>query len=151
MDGDKWDLEMFWEYLSSIGKDPDVIRTRIQDIMIKSFIAAERGLYSCCQRDLKHRGTVFEVFGFDIMLDSSFKCWLIEVNVSPSLSSTSPLDARIKGCLISDVFNTVGFTPPKASVAAERGGATSGSTTPIAPIVVRRVCGVCIQRQAEAM
>ena len=38
----------------------------------------------------------FEVFGFDVLLDAHLKPWLLEVNVSPSLSSSSPLDKNIK-------------------------------------------------------
>lgn len=38
-----------------------------------------------------------ELFGFDIMLESDCKPFLIEVNISPSLASSSPLDRDIKG------------------------------------------------------
>lgn len=38
-----------------------------------------------------------ELFGFDIMLESNCKPFLIEVNISPSLASSSPLDRDIKG------------------------------------------------------
>lgn len=36
---------------------------------------------------------------------------MLEVNVSPSLSSSSPLDKKIKTTLMCDVFNLVGFIP----------------------------------------
>jgi len=54
-----------------------------------------------------HRQNCFEVFGFDILLDSDLKPWLVEVNLSPSLSSDSPLDHTIKGHLLSDTFNMI--------------------------------------------
>lgn len=54
-----------------------------------------------------HRQNCFEVFGFDILLDSDLKPWLVEVNLSPSLSSDSPLDHTIKGHLLTDCFNLV--------------------------------------------
>jgi hypothetical protein len=37
------------------------------------------------------------------------KPWLLEVNVSPSLSSSSPMDKRIKSHLITNLLNLVGF------------------------------------------
>jgi len=45
------------------------------------------------------------------MLDADLKPWLIEVNVLPSFSSSSPLDKRIKTSLMCDVFNTIGIVP----------------------------------------
>lgn len=40
------------------------------------------------------------------------KPWLLEVNVCPSLSSTSPLDTKIKHTLLTDTFNLIGIHPP---------------------------------------
>lgn len=56
-----------------------------------------------------HRQNCFEVFGFDILLDSELKPWLIEVNLSPSLACDSPLDMTIKCNLLTDTFNMVGI------------------------------------------
>lgn len=56
-----------------------------------------------------HRTNCFEVFGFDILIDSDLKPWLIEVNLSPSLATDSPLDMVIKSTLLQDVFNTAGI------------------------------------------
>jgi tubulin polyglutamylase TTLL4 len=41
--------------------------------------------------------TSHELFGFDIMLESDLKPYLIEVNISPSMASSSQLDRDIKG------------------------------------------------------
>ena len=38
-----------------------------------------------------------ELFGFDIMLEDDLKPYLIEVNISPSMASSSQLDRDIKG------------------------------------------------------
>ena len=56
-----------------------------------------------------YRTNCFELFGFDILLDSDLKPWLLEVNLSPSLATDSPLDFNIKGNLINDVFNLAGI------------------------------------------
>jgi tubulin polyglutamylase TTLL6/13 len=42
----------------------------------------------------------FEILGFDIMLDESLTPWIIEVNHSPSFSTDTPLDYKIKKSLI---------------------------------------------------
>lgn len=53
----------------------------------------------------------FEIYGFDILLDNKLKPYLLEVNISPSLSSSSPLDKMIKTTLITDTMNLIGITP----------------------------------------
>lgn len=53
----------------------------------------------------------FDLFGFDILLDSNLKPWLMEVNLSPSLATDSNLDLKIKSELIADLFNLVGIVP----------------------------------------
>ena len=52
---------------------------------------------------------MYELFGFDIMLDRNLKPWILEVNISPSLHSNSQLDINIKGRLVRDIFNICGF------------------------------------------
>jgi hypothetical protein len=47
----------------------------------------------------------FELFGFDILLDSNLNPWLMEVNLSPSLHIDSPLDIKIKGELIAECLD----------------------------------------------
>ncbi|KAK6051740.1 Tubulin-tyrosine ligase family protein, partial [Cooperia oncophora] len=49
--------------------------------------------------------TNFELFGFDILVDAELKPWLLEVNLSPSLSCDAPLDSLVKTRLICDLFN----------------------------------------------
>ncbi len=49
------------------------------------------------------------MYGFDILIDSSLKPWIMEVNVCPSLSSSSPMDRKIKHILLTDTLNTIGM------------------------------------------
>eukprot|EP01121_Diplochlamys_sp_Union-15-3_P022482 TRINITY_DN958_c0_g1_i1.p1 TRINITY_DN958_c0_g1~~TRINITY_DN958_c0_g1_i1.p1 ORF type:complete len:442 (+),score=62.04 TRINITY_DN958_c0_g1_i1:120-1445(+) len=49
----------------------------------------------------------FELFGFDFLLDSNFKPWIIEVNQSPSLSVGSIEDRRIKEPLLNDMLDVL--------------------------------------------
>lgn len=47
------------------------------------------------------------MYGYDVLVDSNIKPWLIEVNASPSLSDTTSEDKVLKKALINDVFNIV--------------------------------------------
>ena len=58
----------------------------------------------------KNKNACFEIYGFDVIIDAKLRPWLLlEVNVSPSLSSSSPLDKQIKSSLLSDTLYLVGF------------------------------------------
>jgi len=59
----------------------------------------------------EHRNNCYELYGFDILIDSKLKPWILEVNVCPSLSSSSPLDRKIKHSLLVDTLNLVGIQP----------------------------------------
>ena len=50
---------------------------------------------------------LFEVLGFDVMIDQNLKPWLIEVNHSPSFETDTKLDKTIKENLISDVLKLI--------------------------------------------
>ncbi|CAH1797496.1 unnamed protein product [Owenia fusiformis] len=49
----------------------------------------------------------FEVYGYDIIIDDNLKPWLIEVNASPSLTSTTSSDRIMKYKMINDTINVV--------------------------------------------
>lgn len=50
------------------------------------------------------RNNSFELYGFDIMLDSKLEPWLIEVNGSPSMTANTPTDYRMKMGLMEDTL-----------------------------------------------
>ena len=49
----------------------------------------------------------FELYGYDILIDQNLKPWLIEINSSPSLSTTTKGDFILKKRLINDVIDIV--------------------------------------------
>ena len=49
----------------------------------------------------------FECYGYDILIDANLKPWLIEINSSPSLSTTTKGDFILKKKLINDVIDIV--------------------------------------------
>lgn len=52
----------------------------------------------------------FECYGYDIIIDNTLKPWLIEVNASPSLTSTTVNDRILKHRLIDNILSVV--VPP---------------------------------------
>ena len=49
--------------------------------------------------------------GYDILIDDTLKAWLIEVNLSPSLTCGEKLDLNVKGNLVADLFTLIGIVP----------------------------------------
>ena len=55
------------------------------------------------------KSNFFELFGYDILLDSDLNPWILEVNLAPALSADSPIDFHVKSNLIVDMLNLVGL------------------------------------------
>lgn len=51
------------------------------------------------------------MYGYDILIEDNLKPWLIEVNASPSLSTTTDADRKLKMSVMEDVFKIV--VPPE--------------------------------------
>uniref|UniRef100_A0AAR2M5X4 Tubulin--tyrosine ligase-like protein 5 n=1 Tax=Pygocentrus nattereri TaxID=42514 RepID=A0AAR2M5X4_PYGNA len=83
---------------------------QIEDLIIKAVLSAEIQIATACKMFVPHRNNCFELYGFDVLIDSNLKPWLLEVNLSPSLACDAPLDLKVKASMISDMFSLVGFT-----------------------------------------
>ncbi|XP_014298226.1 tubulin monoglutamylase TTLL4 [Microplitis demolitor] len=110
--GHKWTVKTLWSYLEKDGVNTKKIWSSIKDIVIKTVISTESPINTLIRTNTTNRYTCFELFGVDILLDESYKPWLLEFNVSPSLQSASALDIAVKGPMIKNVFNIVGFRLP---------------------------------------
>jgi tubulin polyglutamylase TTLL4 len=112
-EGFKWSLAAFKRWLSEREGNEKTEETfrKIHDLCVKTMIAAESEITPNVHRIVAYRTNCFELFGLDVILDSSLTPHLLEVNVSPSLMGSSPLDRRIKGMLLADIFHTVGLYP----------------------------------------
>ena len=59
------------------------------------------------EADPSRGNACFEILGVDVMLDEKLKCWLVEVNHSPSFATDSELDRDVKESLITDTLRLV--------------------------------------------
>jgi len=110
----KWSLVAFkrWLLEREGAEKSRALWSAVTDIFIKTLLSIEAHVSSHVTRlGSSNRDQCFEIYGFDILVDSNLKPWLMEVNCAPSLSSSSPLDKRIKNELLTDVFHTIGVRP----------------------------------------
>lgn len=107
--GYKWVLKVLWNYLSQKGVNSDVIWEKIKDVVVKIIILLEFYVISLFKMYVWWFYSCYEFFGFDIMLDENFKFWVLEVNIFLSFYFNFLLDISIKGQMICDFLNLVGF------------------------------------------
>uniref|UniRef100_A0A672Q6D4 Tubulin polyglutamylase TTLL4-like n=1 Tax=Sinocyclocheilus grahami TaxID=75366 RepID=A0A672Q6D4_SINGR len=126
--GHKWALKALWQYLGSQGISTTLIWEKIKDMVIKTIIASDPYVNSLVKMHVRSPYSCHELFGFDIMLDENLKPWVLEVNISPSLHSNTPLDVSIKGQMIRDLLNLAGFVLPLREDIAPSNSSASSST-----------------------
>lgn len=97
--GTKISFSMLQQRLKAIGIDWAMVWTKMVDVILKSLCMAED--------HIPHQVNAFELFGYDLMMDSKMKVWLIEVNSSPSMGQEHLLDEHVKQPLINDTIDLV--------------------------------------------
>jgi len=53
------------------------------------------------------KGRPFEIFGYDVMVDDDFNCWLIEVNSSPAMDYSTDVTERLVKMVLEDTVKVV--------------------------------------------
>ncbi|XP_039925224.1 tubulin monoglutamylase TTLL4 [Hirundo rustica] len=149
--GHKWALKALWSYLTQKGVNSEAIWEKIKDIVIKTIIASEPYVNSLVKMYVRRPYCCHELFGFDIMLDENLKPWILEVNISPSLHSNSPLDVSIKGQMIRDLLNLAGFVLPSMDNVASRTQTRNGSTCSLSSALKEKPKPVSEHLRAEKM
>ncbi|XP_054082097.1 probable beta-tubulin polyglutamylase isoform X2 [Zeugodacus cucurbitae] len=107
--GHKWTLSALLRHLKSQGCNTHELMANIEDLIIKSIFSCAQTIISACRMFVPSGSNCFELYGFDILIDNSLKPWLLEVNLSPSMGVDSPLDSKVKACLITDLLTCVGI------------------------------------------
>jgi hypothetical protein len=87
----------------------NLLWSRTYDVIIKTILSGENFIQNAMKKNGTHRTNCFEILGFDVLIDSDLKPWLLEVNLSPSLACDAPLDLSIKSNLVCDSFNLAGI------------------------------------------
>jgi len=107
--GGKWPLKMLRFYLDMVCSGAgEKCFEDLNFIIVQALKAVQPVMISD-----KH---CFELYGFDILLNRNCKLWLLEINASPSLSTTTAFDRTLKSKLLRDVYAIV---VPQESLPAE--------------------------------
>lgn len=78
-----------------------MIVPRMKDIIIDTFLSVRRKM------NPNNRPNVFELFGFDFLLDEEFRVWLIECNYNPHLGVPNQYMKTLVPNMIDDMLKIV--------------------------------------------
>lgn len=105
IESSKWTLEFFYNYLEENGEDVKLLKERIIFVITSAFVS---GLSSVAEKHLMYvfnRHSSMELYGVDLLIDEKLNPYIIEVNISPSLSgSDSKLDYNLKSEVMLDTL-----------------------------------------------
>ncbi|KAL7681838.1 putative tubulin-tyrosine ligase/Tubulin polyglutamylase [Plasmopara halstedii] len=97
--GTKLSLAYLWKRLAAEGVDVVEVKRNIDEVVLKALI--------CGEDEIPFQVNSFDLFGYDILLDSDLRPWLIEINSSPSMARENDLDMQIKNALMLDALGIV--------------------------------------------
>eukprot|EP00960_Hanusia_phi_P076633 768590-Hanusia_phi.AAC.4 len=99
--GCKWELKSMKLFLISKHgiEAANNLMHDIQMLILRSLLAVQKVMMND-----KH---CFELYGYDVMIDSDLKAWLIEVNASPSLTADTSQDYQLKVGMLDDMCDVV--------------------------------------------
>jgi tubulin polyglutamylase TTLL6/13 len=89
------------------------IKSQIKDIIVKTLISIQPDLvhhYRTSQPGDIYNNMCFEILGFDVIIDSKGKPYLLEVNHAPSFNDDTPLDKQVKKNLLIDTFRLLNIS-----------------------------------------
>ena len=111
IEGNMMFIEEFQEYLLNENCQDvyeEIIEEKLKNVVINTLESV--------QDSFEYKRGCFEIYGFDIMVDSDFNCWLIEVNSSPAMDySTHITEKLVKMCLEDTVKVIVDYEEAKTA------------------------------------
>ena len=110
-----YSFKRYREWLQSEGIDDKKLFAELEDLIGLSVIAARENMRTQSQKITADTTGTYELIGLDCMVDSDFKPWILECNLSPSLDTYSSNDSgsdeetNIKRELVADLVNILGL------------------------------------------
>ena len=78
--GHRWSLNTLWNYFSEkLGIDWKPVWENMKDICVKTILCGHVHMRNEAAVKIKSDYNCYKIFGFDILLDSNLKPWLLEV------------------------------------------------------------------------
>jgi len=94
-----WSLQKLLQHLiqTTTKEKVNLMLQKIKSILYHTLLS--------CQEIIIANDHSFEIFGYDILIDSNLNPWLLEINNSPSLTPSNDEDFDLKVSLVNDALN----------------------------------------------
>ncbi|PSN44091.1 hypothetical protein C0J52_11918 [Blattella germanica] len=99
--GCKWSLRQLRHYFHQANISDWLLWQRVSALVVLTVVSQLSGIPSTAN--------CFEFYGFDVLIDSSLRPWLLEVNLSPALGNDCDIDAIVKKPMLHDMFDLLGL------------------------------------------
>lgn len=105
-DGNTLPLESLNDYFKEIFPDKDItvekhVIPRIKDLIIDTFLSSKKSLNPSKRRN------IFELFGYDFIIDEDLRTWLLEVNTNPYLGTPNEFTKNLVPTMIDHMLEIV--------------------------------------------
>ena len=107
----KWSLATYKKYLKNQKININKIFIKIKDIIIKTIISGQYRIIDLESKMNVEDRSMFNVLGFDVIIDDKLNPSLLEVNSRPSLHIYDKMDTIVKTNILVDTLNIVGIVP----------------------------------------
>ena len=111
-------FQKYGEWLRSEGHDEHLFFTQLKELITLTVIAAREALRERSKNIYAETSGCYELISLDCMVDEKIKPWIIECNLSPSLSTYADSDAGAndevdaKRNMVHDMVNLLGLNNP---------------------------------------
>ncbi|XP_052132166.1 tubulin polyglutamylase TTLL13-like isoform X2 [Frankliniella occidentalis] len=99
--GCKWTLQQLRRYFHQARISDWWLWQRISQLVVLTVLSQLRGV--------PRTANCFEFYGFDVLIDSAMRPWLLEVNLSPALGVDCDADPVVKKPMLHDLFDLLGM------------------------------------------
>jgi len=120
-DGLRSDLQWVFSWLrDQFNADTDKLWYEIKQLIAKTFLSAEKSFQFSAKKVIPKRLNWFGLVGFDVLIDTDMKPWLLEVNRTPALGPHTQLENDIKSSMLRDLFKLVDITNSQKTQLSQR-------------------------------
>lgn len=101
-DDNMWSYSQFCSFLQQQGR-----KEKWQSVVVPGMQQAIVHALQTAQDQVKSRKASFELYGADFMLDRDLRPWLLEINVSPTMASSTAVTAQLCPAVQVDTLRVV--------------------------------------------